>query len=138
METFPQHVKRLQLGKGWSRARLISEASGYKVKGTAPETIRNAVDERRGRLWPSQVAIEAIARALGVHPNEFTVYRIQKARERLDPNVVGLASALANADVLLSRPIPEDLAEEAARQREATNPGDAPSAPQRTQRGPEA
>jgi transcriptional regulator with XRE-family HTH domain len=138
VETFSEHVRELQDRRGWSQARLINEASGYEIDGTSTETIRNAVTGRRGSGWPSLVAIEAIARALEVDPNEFTVYKIQRAQQRINPEIVGLASALANAEILLSQPIPEDLAEEEAQRREAPRPGGASSSPLRTEKGREA
>lgn len=110
MEDFKEAVKRLHEAKGWSQSRLIQEASGYAIPGTASVTIRNAV--RGTRNWPSVVAIEAIARVLEVNPGEFPIYRLQLARRLLDPSEVGEATAFANADLLLSRMPPEEIAEE--------------------------
>jgi transcriptional regulator with XRE-family HTH domain len=47
-------------------------------------------------LGPSMRAMEEIARALQIKPEHFAEYRLAKARESLDPQVVGLRRALRN------------------------------------------
>lgn len=145
MESFAEHVEQLrqvrdeielvQGGMRFTQARLISEAADYSQPGTSQETIRNAVTGRRGGGIPSIPAITAIAQALKTSPDTFVAYRIQRARELLDEELVGLAAAAANAEILLSRSaeIPEDVAEEAARQRKA-KPAVADASDQRPRR----
>lgn len=137
MDPFPEHVERLRDAKGISQARLINDAATYKEKGLSPETIRNAVTGRRGVELPKAAVIESVAGILDVKPEVFAAYRIQRARERLDPEVVGLATATATADLLLSQPIasPADVATAAAQQPAGTLPASAPS---RSRRGRKA
>jgi transcriptional regulator with XRE-family HTH domain len=133
METFPAHVERLRKAKGLSQARLINDAGTYTAKGLAPETIRNAVTGRRGVELPKLVVIEAIADTLDVDPSVFAIYRVQRAIARLDPGVVGLATATMNADLLLSQTTPtaDETARDAARRQSAktrsSKPGHPPS-----------
>lgn len=48
----------------------------------------------RGELRPSLVAMENIAKALRIDPATFAEYRLVVARNRLDPDKVGLKRAL--------------------------------------------
>lgn len=48
----------------------------------------------RGDVKPSIRAMEQIAKALQVRPEYFAEYRLAKARNALDPAVVGLDTAL--------------------------------------------
>lgn len=49
-----------------------------------------------GQLKPTAHAIEEIATALQMRPEHFAEYRLAKARDKLDPEVVGLKRALTN------------------------------------------
>lgn len=126
METFAEHVERLRAarekasGTRFSQQRLITEAASYRKPGTASDTIRDAVRARKKGL-PSMVVIEVVAQALGAKAEDFAAYRIQQAQRRLDHKAVGMASALASADLLLSLPLPEQVATTAG-QRRARNP----------------
>ncbi len=125
MEDFTQAITRLCKDKGWSKARLAREASTYEIPGTTPDTIRSAIQGKRG---PSIATIEAISRVLEVNPDDFPIYRIQLARRLLDPAEVGEA-ALANAELLLRQMSPEDIAEEAGPPQTGTQGEDAGDAP---------
>lgn len=52
----------------------------------------------RDEQQPSLRAMEAIAKVLGVPPEHFAEYRLAKAREALDPSVVGFNKALKNLE----------------------------------------
>jgi hypothetical protein len=52
----------------------------------------------QGRLAPTMRSTEAIARALSIDPNYFAEYRLEVARRALDPDVVGLRTALRNLE----------------------------------------
>ena len=47
-----------------------------------------------GELRPTMPAMEAVAKALHVRPEHFAEYRLAEARRRLDPEEVGVESAL--------------------------------------------
>lgn len=120
-ETFIAHVARLHDAKSWSQTRLIKEASTYEFEGAALDTIRNAVQGRSRRNGgdagpPAAVIIEAIAKALGIDPMVFGLYRVRIVLDSIDPTVVGEMSAVSTADAMLSIALesPGELAEKVA------------------------
>lgn len=86
MSTFPEHVDRLRAELGITQSRLIDEAATYEERGLSPETIRNAVTGRRGIELPKLAVIESVAGVLGVDPDVFAAYRIQRARRAPGPS----------------------------------------------------
>lgn len=50
----------------------------------------------KGELNPSIKAMEMISKGLSIHPSYWAEYRLAKARNALDPAVVGLKAALRN------------------------------------------
>jgi transcriptional regulator with XRE-family HTH domain len=52
----------------------------------------------RDEIAPSDRAIETIAKALGVPPEHFVEYRLARARDQLDPSVVGFRTAVRNLE----------------------------------------
>jgi hypothetical protein len=128
--SFAARVRDLAGERGLTK--LKHAAYRPDVRGTSIGAFDSAL---LGRAEPPVALMESVARVLQVDPLEFDEYRLHLARQRLDPSIVGLRSALASADLLLSQPIPEEIAEKAARQREATPPGESPSEQQRKRRG---
>ena len=73
--------------------------SGFcmELNDVSYESLRKAVTNERP---PSVKIMEAVAAAVDVAPTEFAEYRLAKAREQLDPDLVGLDEAMRNLERL--------------------------------------
>ena len=76
---------------------MIHAAWDPDTRGTSPGMIRKALNGRRTITVP---LIEAVANALGVPPEDFTEYRLARARRLLDENAIGLEAAAENYELL--------------------------------------
>jgi transcriptional regulator with XRE-family HTH domain len=91
-EEFRARARRLAGERNMSLERLAMEAWNPDVRGTSSNMLKEVLKGRRA-LKPH--LIEAVARALGVPPEEFPEYRLALARTMLDEREVGLDQALA-------------------------------------------
>lgn len=87
---FKVALKELRLKRGLSQENLAFETQRH---GAGVSTAAVRVYEA-GRSRPGRAVYEAIAKALGVAPEEFPEYRLAVMREALDESVVGLEAAL--------------------------------------------
>lgn len=95
-EPFPDRLRRLVKEKGTSMERVFIEAYDPTPRsGTSPAQMKKVMNGTR-TITPH--AIEAVAKALGVPPEEFPEYRLALARNQMDPSEVGLDQALKNLD----------------------------------------
>lgn len=92
-EVFTERLRRLVKEKGTSLERVFNEAYNPNERGTSTAMYRKIM---RGERNVSPLAIEAVATALGVAPEEFPEYRLALARQQLDESEVGLDQALGN------------------------------------------
>lgn len=91
-EPFAQRLRRLAGERGMSLERVAHDAWDQDVRGTSPNLFKKVM---RGERDLKPGLIEAVARALGVPPEEFPEYRLALARNTLDEREVGLDQALA-------------------------------------------
>ena len=96
-EPFAVQARRLADERGWSVERLIHAAWDPDTRGPSPGMIRKALNGRRTITVP---LIEAVANALGVPPEDFTEYRLARARRLLDEHAIGLEAAAQNYELL--------------------------------------
>jgi transcriptional regulator with XRE-family HTH domain len=87
---FPEAVRELMEEQEISQRELVRRTR-KKAKWGSISTINFLAN---GEFSPSVKAMEAISSGLGIRPEYFAEYRLAKAREALDPNVVGFRSAL--------------------------------------------
>jgi transcriptional regulator with XRE-family HTH domain len=80
-----------------SNRRLAAATRKVDGRGMGHASIGNI---RRGDDAPSIAALELLADAMGVDPDYFAEVRLARARDQLDPRVVGLKQALAALDRL--------------------------------------
>lgn len=90
-----EKLREIREAKGWSRERLSHEAYKIDQDGTSYAQI-TAIE--RGNRRASAATILALARALGVEPEEFPEYRLALARHLLDETKVGLGRAMENLE----------------------------------------
>jgi transcriptional regulator with XRE-family HTH domain len=90
---FPEAVFELLSEREMSQRELARRAQA-KSGGFPHITTLNSV--LLGEVEPSINMMEAVAKGFNLSPNYFAEYRLAVARDRLDPNRVGLARALRN------------------------------------------
>lgn len=89
-EPFSKALQRLLDERGWS-LRELHRRTQHEVEWGALSTLHVLLT---AQVHPTTEAIERIASVFRVKPTYFAEYRLAKAREALDENQVGLASAL--------------------------------------------
>lgn len=92
-EQFADRLRRLAKERGISMERIFIEAYDPDARGTSPALMKKVM---RGERAITRRAIEGVAAALGVPPEEFPEYRLALARQQLDEREVGLDQALEN------------------------------------------
>ncbi len=78
VELFPQKLKRLREAKGWTPDLLSAKTMSGDTLAITPQGIKQA--ERAAGRVPEARTLEALAKALGVEPEEFYEYPIAVAR----------------------------------------------------------
>lgn len=91
---FTEALRELMEERGWSM-RQLSRHTKDETGWGALSTIHLLV---HGHLNPGPEAIEKIAAVFRVPPDYFAEYRLAKARDSLDPDVVGFEKALRNLE----------------------------------------
>ena len=95
---FPQAVKDLLDEHDISQrelARRTSRNGGPRI-AAVNQIVRGKLGGKSAPNKPE--TMEQIARAFGLSPDYFAEYRLRKARDKLDPDKVGLKQALRNKD----------------------------------------
>ena len=99
---FPEALQELlddnwiQVGSEWVREPISGAELARRVRERGWGSQWTVSVLMRGELKPTMHAMENIAAVLDEKPEFFAEYRLAKARQRLDPNVVGLRKALKN------------------------------------------
>jgi transcriptional regulator with XRE-family HTH domain len=92
---FKEQVEALAEEQGVSLAKLGWHAHDPNRRGTSQDTLNKALQGKR-RL--NEPILEAVAAALGVKPERFVEYRLERLRRQLDYREVGLQEAVATLD----------------------------------------
>jgi transcriptional regulator with XRE-family HTH domain len=97
-EPYYERLPRLRREAGLSQPALFRAADGVSLDTIRAlerdPSVRSAAGRGRAR-YPSAATLAALAKALGVAPDEFPEYRLAQARAQLDERVAGLDRALA-------------------------------------------
>ena len=91
-DPFKDRLQRLAQERGMTLSQVRLDAYDPTVRGTNPESLKRAISRER----PLHIEqIEALAKAVGVPPDEFPEYQLAVARRLLDEQQVGLDAAIA-------------------------------------------
>ena len=91
-EPFPVALQKLLDEREWTQRELSRRTS--KELGWGSHTAIALL--LRGELEPTTEAMEAVAKVMRLSPSFFPEYRMAKARDQVDPRVVGFRRALRN------------------------------------------
>lgn len=101
VEDFRTVVARVRRDKGMTLEDVAFEARRHAAPGGS---VSLSLIQKRlapgSKRQPSAELLEAVAAGLGINPTEFVEWRLHKARESFDEDVVGLEQAVEHLEQL--------------------------------------